>query len=213
MRMLMTAALIAVAGCGADDASGGGDFEDATLVEGRGVEPSLLVGTTTLSQAGTALDTVFEPTHLPGAPTEVSAGPLRLIFVPHPSGGEPVLHHIWAPHIPNPNMPQYTGTTGRGIKLLDSVEQMQSIYGAPAATQSASDGNTIFYYRSGAVFHAIHPGKISGYSGPEPTPTSLNIVRITVTPPFDITGGSAPVSAGQLQLTMPPKTTLRMSVD
>jgi hypothetical protein len=172
-----------------------------------------LIAVTGCGANGASGDTVFEPTHLTGAPTEVSAGPLRLIFLAPESGGEPVLHHIWAPHIPNQNMPQYKGATGRGIKLLDSVEQMQSIYGAPSATQSASDGNTIFYYRIGAVFHSTHPSKITGYDGPEPTPTSLNIVRITVTPPFEITGGSAPVNAGQLRLTMPPNTTLRMAVD
>jgi hypothetical protein len=193
-------------GCGA-----GGELDDVTLLEGVGADPDLVVGMTTLSEAAGALDLPTQQPSSLGITTEVNAGPLRLFFLSPDTGGEPVLHHIYVPHIPNPSFPQFKGKTARGVALFDPVETLRAIYGEPAAIQVMSDGHVI-YYPVGVVFRATHPANITGYDGPPPTPTSMNVTAITITPPFQVLAPPQSVPGGQLQLTTAPTTTLRIPV-
>lgn len=199
--------LLAAAGCG-----GPAIETDATLVEGRGIEPALIVGTTTLSHAKAAIGETESQPSTSGQETVWDVGAYWLHFASPEGGGEPVLHAITGMRRHNPQMPNFEGRTGRGIGFLASDEEMRAAYGPPAAEWIQTDGR-IFYYTEGIVFHAQHPSAITGYEGPPPTPTGVNITRISVTVPFEMLESPEAVRSGQLNVTGPPKTSLRVSVD
>ena len=98
-------AIIAVAWlqCGCSDDG----LEQATMVEGRGVEPHLTVVTTTVSQARMAVGAAANEPSTTGNETTIEAGPFRLIFVTPETGGEPVLQALRTARIPNPRYPRW----------------------------------------------------------------------------------------------------------
>lgn len=206
-RRWVLLALLAAGGCG-----GSAIDTDATLVEGRGIEPHLILGTTTLTQAKSVIGETTSQPSTSGQATEWDIGAYRLHFFSPNGGTEPVLHAITGMRRNNPQMPNFSGETGRGIGFLDSDEEMRAAYGPPAA-EWIQTGGRVFYYPDGAVFYAEHPSSITGYDGPPPTPTGLNITRITVTVPFQILEAPEAARSGQLNVTSPPKTSLPVSVD
>ena len=146
-----------------------------------------------------------------GPETAVTAGPLRLIFAAPEAGGEAVLYAIRTARIPNPQYPQWKGRSSRGIGFLDSEEKVRAAYGPPAAEWHRSFGGRALYYTSGVVFVLEHPSKITGYEGPPPSPTSGHVTEMWVTVPFQVVEAPQAVSPGQLLVTTPPRTTLRIS--
>src|SRR5688572_20794129 len=152
-RILLS--LMIVAGC--SKVGGGSDFENATLVEGRGVEPDLVFGTTTLSAAKSTLGESASEPSTAGPETTVEAGPYRLIFVAPDGGGDPVLQGIRTARIPNPNYPKWTGKTSGGITFLDNEEKVRATYGQPAAEWHRSFGGRALYYTNGVILILEHP--------------------------------------------------------
>lgn len=205
--VLMIAAAAMHASCG----SNAGRFEHAKLIEGRGLEPGLILGTTTLSQARGVLGDAAGETSTAGPETAVTAGPLRLVFAPPEAGGEAVLYAIRTARIPNPQYPQWRGRSGRGIGFLDSEEKVRAAYGAPAAEWHRSFGGRALYYTTGVLLVLEHPSNITSYEGPPPAPTSGNVTEMWFTVPFEVVEAPQAVSSGQRFVTTPPRTTLRIS--
>lgn len=188
----------------------GGIAPDATLVEGRGIEPGLILGTTTLAEAQALVGRTEYPPSSPSPTVEWDIGPYRLDFSPDQNDVQ-VLRAITGMRRFNPRWANFEGKTKRGIGFLDSDARMRETYGHPDA-ESFQTGARVFYYKEGVVFVAEHPSSITDYVGPEPTPDGLNITRITITEPFEILEPPTPVRSGQLFLTVPPVTTLRVPV-
>lgn len=205
MRMIMIAWIVAAFMACAPEA----DFENATLTEGVGIEPGLVLAKSSLSEVREFLGDSAGEVHTSGGTFRIETGPLRLEFAAPQGGGEPVLGSITTSHIPNPSYPQFRGSTGGGIRLLDSTAKMREVYGEPA-TEQISSFNRIYYYTSGVIFAAQHPSQISGFHGPEATPEGLHITSIMVTAPFEILEEPDRVRTGQRELTTAPRTTLRV---
>lgn len=187
-------------------------LETATLVEGRGVEPDLIVGSTTLAQARSALGKSAREPSTTGNETEVVAGPLQLKFVTPDGGGDPVLQAIRTSRIPNPSYPRWTGKTSKGIGFLDAEQTVREAYGPPAAEWDRMTGGRVFYYTTGLILVLEQPAKITGYDGPPAAPPPAgNVVEVYVTPPFQIVEGTGYVMSGQQVVYTAPRTTLRIA--
>lgn len=191
----------------------GARLEMVTLIEGRGVEPDMIIGTTTLSQARAALGRAAGEVHTSGIETSMSAGPLQLTFINPQTGSDPVLYAIRTVWIPNPNypFPKWKGKTSRSIGLLDSAEKLLAAYGQPATDWHSSGQGRFLYYPNGMIVTVEHPSRISNYEGPAPTDSSANVVAFYITPPFQILEHSRPVHSGGMIFRMPPKTSLIIS--
>jgi hypothetical protein len=197
-------------GCSGDTTSSG-DLRQSTLIEGRGAEPNLIIGTTTLSRARTTLGGAASEPSTAGSEIAIEAGPFRLIFVTPEAGGEPVLHAIRTARIPNPQYPRWQGQTARGIGFLDSEDEVRAAYGPPAAEWERSFGGRALFYTAGVVLVVEHPSKITGYDGPPPTPTAGNVTEMWITGPFEILDAPQRVPGAQLSVTTPPRTSLQIS--
>lgn len=186
------------------------NLKGATLQEGRGIE-SLVLGTTTLSQAVKTLGGAAGEPSTSSTDAQLEALPLRLQFAAAEGGGEPVLETIYTSRTENKTMPNWEGKTSRGIGLLDSVEKMHTAYGEPDAEWRQSWAR-VYYYKSGVLFSVEHPSRVRGYEGPPPTPTSGVITSLAVTLPFEVLEpAKEAMHSGQLSVTGPPKTSLRHS--
>ena len=178
--------IVAQTGCG-----GGSDLDDATLVAGRGIEPDLIVGTTTLSQAKGVLGEAAhgQSTATNNIETSLQAGPFTLIFLAPQSGGEPVLHAIRAARVANPNFPRWNGKTAQGVGLLDSEGKVRGAHGTAAAEAPGDWSNRLLYYTNGIIFSTENPTKLG--TAKELTPLSADSNYVTfvyVTVPFQILG-------------------------
>lgn len=207
LGLLIVGAAAVMVNCG----DGTADLTHASLVEGRGVEPGLVLNATTLAQARAQLGNAAGEASTSGPETELTAGPFRLVFVAAEAGGEPVLQAIRAARVPNPQYPQWKGRTGRGVGFLDAEGEVRAAYGAPAAEWHRSFGGRALYYTSGIVLVVEHPSKITGYQGPPPSPRSGHVTEVWITVPFQIVEAPQRVPSGQLLVTTPPRTTLRIS--
>lgn len=205
---LITCALLSVA-CGGGAAVA--DLERSLLVEGRGVEPDLLIGITTLAQARATLGPLATEPSTTGSETVLEAAPLRLVFFPPDSGGEPLLQAVRAARIPNPSMPSWEGRTAAGVAFLDTEERVRQVYGQPADEWHRSFGGRALYYPQGVVVVVEHPSAISGYTGPPPEPTSASVTELWVTAPFAVLDPGRRVGDQQRVISTPPRTTLRFT--
>jgi hypothetical protein len=210
-RTRLSVVIIAIAAMLASCGSKARAFEEATLIEGRGLEAGLVVGATTLSQARGFLGKAAGETSTSGDETVMTAGPFRLIFLPPETGGEAVLHAIRTARVANPQFPRWKGRSSRGIGFLDPEEKVRAAYGPPAVEWRRSFGGTAFYYTTGLVLVLEHPSSITGYEGPPPSPTSANVTEMWITVPFQIAEAGQTVQSGQLVVTTPPRTTLRIA--
>lgn len=69
----------------------------------------------------------------------------------------------------------------------------------------------MLHYTNGVVFTVEHPSRITDYDGAPPGPSTLAVTAIAITPPFEVLEApQAAMGAGQLSVTGPPKTTLRI---
>jgi hypothetical protein len=207
-RLLLAALSLLFITCGGP--GGVDDIERAELTEGKGAGP-LVVGSTTWSQAAELLGKEIGEPEPTGGVAEFEASSLRLQFLVPEGGGEPVLYAIVALRRSNPDMPNHEGKTSRGIGFLSSTDEVHAAYGEPAA-EWIRTFDRILYYTNGVIFTTEHPSKITGYDGAPPGPATLAVTAITITPPFEVLEASQAASGqGQLSVTGPPKTTLRIS--
>lgn len=205
--LLLAALSCLFVACGGS--GGGNDLTRAELTEGKGAGP-LVVGSTTWSQAAELLDKELGAPEPTGSVAEFEASSLRLQFLVPEGGGEPVLHAIVALRRSNPNMPNHEGKTSRGIGFLSSTEEIHAAYGEPAA-EWVRVSDRMLYYTDGVVFTVEHPSRITGYDGAPPGPETLAVTAIAITPPFEVLKApQAAMGSGQLYVTGPPETTLRI---
>jgi hypothetical protein len=143
---------------------------------------------------------------------------LVLSFVPPADGqGGPRLYAVrvglWEP--------VYTGTTSKGIGLLDSVERIREVYGEPATVWVRPSARSHYFPEQGVIFTTAHPkdlpptiydrARAALGKTPDEGPTANVVNMMMVVRPFTVIEAAEPVMFRQQAVSTRPKTDLLIS--
>jgi hypothetical protein len=190
-----------------------------TLFEGTGLE-TLRIDEATVADAIKALGAPEAPAKtLSNGVVELWPRPfLMLSFVPAEEGQEPPRLYAISAVLRDP---PYTGTTSKGIGLLDSIERVHEVYGEPEAVWITVNTRIHYYPQQGMIITTTHPTRIPPKiyelartvlrKTPDDGPTASIVTEIRVVRPFAVIEGATTAMAGQRVLSTRPKTDLLVS--